>query len=168
MDARTDLFSFRVLLDELATGIRPFRGEASGVMTEAILNRRPVPPIRLNPDLPPKLEEGHRQGARERQDMRYQSGADLRTDLLRLKRDSDSARLPAATGAVIPVGEQRRSMLRRQEFNCSTLCSPAQLCAQTRLSVGVHRPQEPSSVTNLHGTRRPALARSRCWAEAGR
>jgi serine/threonine protein kinase len=107
LDARTDLFSFGVVLYEMMTGVRPFRGETSGVITEAILNRRPVAPLRLNPDLPPKLEEVINKALEKDKRLRYQSGADLRTDLQRLKRDSDSARLPAATGAVIPAGEQR-------------------------------------------------------------
>jgi eukaryotic-like serine/threonine-protein kinase len=107
LDARTDLFSFGVVLYEMMTGVRPFRGETSGVITEAILNRRPVAPIRLNPDLPPKLEEVINKALEKDKRLRYQSGADLRTDLQRLKRDSDSARLPAATGAVIPAGERR-------------------------------------------------------------
>jgi serine/threonine protein kinase/tetratricopeptide (TPR) repeat protein len=107
LDARTDLFSFAVVLYEMATGVRPFRGETSGVITEAILNRRPVAPIRLNPDVPPKLEEVINKALEKDKRLRYQSSADLRTDLQRLKRDSDSAQLPAAIGAVIPAGEQR-------------------------------------------------------------
>jgi eukaryotic-like serine/threonine-protein kinase len=107
LDARTDLFSFGVVLYEMMTGVRPFRGETSGVITEAILNRRPVAPVRLNPDLPPKLEEVINKALEKDKRLRYQSSADLRTDLQRLKRDSDSARLPAAIGAVIPAGEQR-------------------------------------------------------------
>ena len=107
LDARTDLFSFGVVLYEMVTGVLPFRGETSGVITEAILNRRPVAPIRLNPDLPAKLEEVINKALEKDRKLRYQSAADIRTDLQRLKRDSDSAWLPAATGAVIPAGEQR-------------------------------------------------------------
>jgi eukaryotic-like serine/threonine-protein kinase len=90
LDARTDLFSFGAVLYEIATGLLPFRGETSGVIAEAILNRSPVAPIRLNPDLPAKLEEVIHKALEKDRKLRYQNASEIRTDLQRLKRDSDS------------------------------------------------------------------------------
>ena len=104
LDARTDLFSFGAVLYEMATGALPFRGETSGVIFEAILNRAPVAPVRLNPDLPAKLEEIINKALEKDRNLRYQHVSDIRTDLQRLRRDTDSARVtmsamaPAATG----------------------------------------------------------------------
>ena len=99
LDARTDLFSFGAVLYEMATGALPFRGESTGVIFDGIMNRAPLSPLRLNPDLPPKLEDIVNKALEKDRDLRYQHSSEIRADLKRLRRETESGKIAAKTSA---------------------------------------------------------------------
>jgi len=103
LDTRTDLFSFGAVLYEMVTGMMPFRGDTSAVIFDSILNRLPTPPVRLNPELPAKLEEIIDKALEKDRRLRYQTASDLRTDLARLKRDMDSGRAAAMASTTVAL-----------------------------------------------------------------
>jgi len=121
LDARTDLFSFGAVLYEMATGALPFRGESSGVIFKAILDGTPTSAVRLNPDLPAELERIINKCLEKDRNLRYQHASDARTDLQRLKRETETSRAAAPSGtAVVPITKGTKT-LRLAVLLCSAL-----------------------------------------------
>src|SRR6202167_3300519 len=128
LDARSDLFSFGAVLYEMATGDVPFHGESSAVICEAIMNRAPVPIVRLNRDVPAKLEDIINKALEKDSNLRYQHASEMRSDLQRLKRDTDSGRSPLlvdsgnAPAAAGPASSGQRSAV--AERNVASVAAP--------------------------------------------
>ena len=123
LDARTDLFSFGAVLYEMSTGVLPYRGDTAGVIADAILNRIAVPPVRLNPDLSPKLEEIIGKALEKDKKLRYQSAAEIRTDLQRLTRDSDSGRVTSTASTPATPESVLTSAAKSSPFRWATISS---------------------------------------------
>ena len=164
LDSRTDLFSFGTVMYEMCTGVLPFRGESAGVIFEAILRRAPAPAVRFNPDLPADLERIVNKCLEKDRNLRYQHASDVRADLQRLKRDTESARVSAvaswhereeryifvAFSTRLPYWQEAeagfkdaaRQMGVKVEFMGSAVCSPDEELAAFQQAVS----QKPSGI----------------------
>ena len=142
LDGRTDLFSFGVVLYEMATGALPFRGDTSGIITEGILNRNPVAPVRLNPDISPKLEDIINKALEKDRTLRCQSAMELRTDLQRLKRDTDTGRMAAAGSGPTAAAQDTGSQTVAQRPSPASGSSPALIPVPSSSAVKVAEPAD--------------------------
>jgi serine/threonine protein kinase/tetratricopeptide (TPR) repeat protein len=159
LDGRSDLFSFGAVLYEMATGTLPFRGESSGVISREILDRDPVPALRLNPDLPTKLDDIIGKALEKDRELRYQHAADIRADLKRLKRETDSRHgAPASSGSVAAVQESG------QVAQQTSPASAMDLRTDSQRSVSQH--SAPSSGSATSSTALPAATAMRKYGFA--
>jgi serine/threonine protein kinase/tetratricopeptide (TPR) repeat protein len=124
LDARSDLFSFGAVLYEMATGDLPFHGESSAMICEAIVNRAPVAVVRLNHEVPPKLEDIINKALEKDRNLRYQHAADMRTDLQRLKRDTETGRAIAASSGTVAVTQESSSGVAQPSVSQPTMAQP--------------------------------------------
>jgi tetratricopeptide (TPR) repeat protein len=143
LDNRTDLFSFGVVLYEMSTGALPFRGDTSALIFEAILNRAPVSLIRLNADLPPKLEDIINKALEKDRNLRYQHASEIRTDLQRLKRDTESGRAVAqSSGSTPAVPETQPSKSPSAPSIPAQASAPSQPVAASASAISVMTPSK--------------------------
>jgi serine/threonine protein kinase/Flp pilus assembly protein TadD len=160
LDARTDLFSFGVVLYEMVTGALPYRGETSGVIFEAILNRAPVPPVRLNPGLPPKFEDIINRALEKDRELRYQHASEMKSELMRLKRDTDSGR-----AAVVSDTEHVGTVARPAEQTSAQKVAASELAsAVSRTEPALSLPKGMSASHETAGSRFISSGRLKLWA----
>ncbi len=153
LDARSDLFSFGCVLYEMATGAIPFRGESTADTFDSLLNRPPAAPARLNPDLPVDLERIISKALEKDRNLRYQHAADMRADLQRLKRDTDTGRVAAASSGTVPVAYDSASQLAAaaqpaSSSSVSGATAAASSGAATRASSGMVAPAQDATAVS--------------------
>src|SRR5208337_1581635 len=143
LDARTDLFSFGVVLYEMATGRQPFTGKTSPMIFSAILTQAPTSALRLNPELPEEVERIIHKALEKDRDLRYQSAAELRADLKRLKRDTDSGRTGTVTAVPGAVGPFRETHPHRRLPTWAAISGGALIVIAAILGYLLTRPLPP-------------------------
>jgi eukaryotic-like serine/threonine-protein kinase len=168
LDARTDLFSFGVVLYEMVTGALPFHGETSGLIFKAILDSDPPPAIRFNRAIPPKLEDIIGKALEKDRNLRYQNAADMRTDLQRLKRDTETGRVPAASSGSVPAAQDAASgtahvtgtahggadaLVPAEPSSASSLPASSQAASPSASAQGRSAPQEQVELRSTPRTR---------------
>ena len=149
LDARSDLFSFGAVLYEMATGTLPFRGESSGVIFKAILDSVPTPAVRFNPDLPSRLEDIINRALEKDRNLRYQHASEMRAELQRLKRDTETGRVRAAGSGTVPVVQDSGSQAPSKPATPVSDSTPAAVSS--------------SSSAAAQAAAIPAAGRSRVW-----
>ena len=150
LDARTDLFSFGAVLYEMATGTLPFHGETSGLIFDAILNCEPPSVIRFNRDIPPKLEDIISRALEKDRNLRYQNAADMRTELQRLKRDTDTGRVRAASSGTVAVAQESGTH--------AAVAAPTPVSASSSASVATSLPSSAVKLADV-----PVIHKKSLW-----
>jgi serine/threonine protein kinase/tetratricopeptide (TPR) repeat protein len=154
LDARSDLFSFGAVLYEMTTGMLPFRGESSAVIFKSILDATPTPAMRLNPDIPAKLEDIINRALEKDRELRYQHASDMRAELQRLKRDTDTGRVSAASSGTVAVAQDAGSRAVAQEPSPASASATAVRSSSSSVKAG----EVPAAGRKLWKVLVPAIA----------